>query len=158
MPSASNNNQSNTKLVKQTSVNSVNSGGTSGTSSGKGNKKTESSTKSNNTTTTVTTSTTIINNETSSIKTAKENTNSVVAAAGSQQQNSKNWETASATGNANNVSVNKDAGNDALNPMKLTFTTIEHKIRNLEKRKVRKKKTRLQPEKSTFFRKAKENV
>ncbi|GBP06065.1 Caprin homolog [Eumeta japonica] len=31
--------------------------------------------------------------------------------------------------------ASKDAGNDALNPMKLTFTTIEHKIRNLEKRK-----------------------
>lgn len=136
MPSASNNNQSNTKLVKQTSVNSVNSGGASGTSGGnKGisNKKiTENTIKSNNTNATTTNN----NETTSSIKTAKENTNNVVAAA-QQQQNSKNWETSSATGNAPTAAnANKDAGNDALNPMKLTFTTIEHKIRNLEKRKV----------------------
>lgn len=135
MPSASNN-QSNTKLVKQTSVNSVNSGGASGTSgSVKGNKKiTESTTK---VSINANATTAAINNETSSIKSAKENTNNVVAAQ-QQQQNSKNWETSSASGNANAISssFSKDSGNDALNPMKLTFTTIEHKIRNLEKRKV----------------------
>ncbi|XP_023301450.2 caprin homolog [Lucilia cuprina] len=141
MPSASNNNQSNTKLVKQTSVNSVNSGGASGTSGGgtKGSSKkiTENITKSNNATTNNSNSTTN-NNETSSsssIKTAKENTNNVVAAAAAA--NSKNWETSSAAGNASSTTANKDAGNDALNPMKLTFTTIEHKIRNLEKRKTK---------------------
>lgn len=160
MPSASNNNQSSTKLVKQTSVNSVNSGGPSGASgSNKGNKKiTENTTKSNNANainTTNTTNTNIANNETSSsgsgssnIKTAKENTNNVVATAAagagstvspsvSVTVNSKNWETSSAAGNNPSLTAaNKDAGNDSLNPMKLTFTTIEHKIRNLEKRKV----------------------
>lgn len=117
---------------------------------GKGNKKiTESSsTKSNNNNSSNNSS----SNETSSNKSAKENTNtnnavgaSSVAAAtapapatgqsnnssssttANNNNNGKNWETNSATGNS---------ANDALNPLKLTFTTIEHKIRNLEKRKV----------------------
>lgn len=114
---------------------------------GKGNKKiTESSsTKSNNSNNN--SSNNSSSNETSSNKSAKENTNtnnavgasSVAAAAAvatgqsnsssttANNNNGKNWETNSATGNS---------ANDALNPLKLTFTTIEHKIRNLEKRKV----------------------
>ncbi|XP_073841758.1 cell cycle associated protein caprin family member [Musca autumnalis] len=151
MPSASNN-TTNTKLAKQTSVNSMNSGGPSGTSgSGKGgNKKiTENSAKStNNNSSNNSGSNSSSNNETSSNKSTKENTNNVVAASAGQNSsngssannNGKNWETQSATGNsvtAGPVTSNKDASNDALNPMKLTFTTIEHKIRNLEKRKTK---------------------
>uniref|UniRef100_A0A1A9WCU0 Caprin-1 dimerization domain-containing protein n=1 Tax=Glossina brevipalpis TaxID=37001 RepID=A0A1A9WCU0_9MUSC len=115
MPSASNNNNTNTaKLVKQTSVNLVNSGGVSGsgskTSGGSG-IKSENATKSNTTTA----------NETCSNKVVKEKSN---------------MENSSATILATSI-VHKDATNDALNPMKLTFTTIEHKIRNLEKRKTK---------------------
>lgn len=115
MPSASNNNNTNTtKLVKQTSVNLVNSGGVSGsgnkTSAGTGIKTTENATKSSTTT----------NNETCSTKVVKEKSN---------------MENSSATNLAAPI-AHKDAASDALNPMKLTFTTIEHKIRNLEKRKV----------------------
>uniref|UniRef100_A0A1A9VMS2 Caprin-1 dimerization domain-containing protein n=1 Tax=Glossina austeni TaxID=7395 RepID=A0A1A9VMS2_GLOAU len=116
MPSASNNNNTNTtKLVKQTSVNLVNSGGVSGsgnkTSAGTGIKTTENATKSSTTTT----------NETCSTKVVKEKSN---------------MENSSATNLAAPI-AHKDAANDALNPMKLTFTTIEHKIRNLEKRKTK---------------------
>ncbi|XP_075164251.1 cell cycle associated protein caprin family member [Haematobia irritans] len=141
MPSASNIATTNTKLVKQSSVNSMNSCGPSGSSAGgggggggKGSKKLtdNSTTKSNNSS----------NNETSS-KSAKEVTNNVVVAAttiasvttSGSNNNGKNWETNSTTGSA--AAANKDVGNDALNPMKLTFTTIEHKIRNLEKRKTK---------------------